>query len=87
MTHNIILENRQNLRISGVADVDAFDEEKITVITEEDALLVEGANLHIQKLNIEDGELAIEGEIYSISYSDRSYGGKHKGGLLGRMFK
>lgn len=86
MQHNLILENRQNLKISGVTDVESFDEEKITLITEEESLIVEGEGLHIQKLSVEEGEISIEGDVSSLIYSDKPIG-KRGGGFFGRMFR
>ena len=86
MPHNLILENKSKLSISGVTDVDTFDDSKIVLYTEDDSLEIEGYDLHIQKLNVSDGELIIEGDILSILYSGKDYKSKGKG-LLGRMFK
>jgi len=83
---NLILENRKKLSVSGVVDVDSFDDENIILITELGALVVKGGDFHINKLNIDTGELIIEGDIDSCSFSD-SYRSKSKGSLLSRMFK
>ena len=85
--HNLILEDKSKLSISGVSDVDTFDEAKIILFTEEDTIEIEGYDLHIQKLNVDDGELIIEGEIVSILYSGRD-GYKSKGkGFFKKMLK
>lgn len=68
--HNCILEDRKALSISGVNDVGGFDEETITASTDYGDLTVRGEKMHITKLSLEIGELCIEGEISSISYSD-----------------
>lgn len=67
--HNLILENKEKLSVSGVSEVDTFNEEKIVLFTLDDTLIIEGMNLHIQKLDIETGELIIEGDIYSAEYT------------------
>lgn len=66
--HNIILENKEKLSVSGVTDVDTFNEQKITLFTEDDTLVIEGEDLHIIKLDVSNGELIIEGIIDSLSY-------------------
>ena len=76
-----ILKDRSLLSISQVRDVDTFDESKIVLYTDEETIEVEGFNLHIQKLDVAEGQLVIEGEITSIVYSDKNYGGKQKGFL------
>ena len=78
--HSLVLEDKAKLSISGVVDVDTFDEAKNVLFTDEDTLEVEGADLHIQKLNVSDGEMIIEGEINSMIYSGRdTYHAKGKG--------
>lgn len=84
---NLILENREKLSISGVIDVESFNDECVVVDTELGLLIVRGMDLHISKLNIESSELNLEGDITSCEYSSKD-GGKSKGtGFLGRMFR
>lgn len=82
---NIILEDRTRLSVSGVEDVDAFDESNFIAVTTAGALVVKGADLHITKLNVDTGELVVDGEIDSCVFNN-SYGGK-SGGLFSRIFK
>ena len=77
--HSLNLKERTYLTITQVSDVDTFDERKIILLTDEDVIEVEGENLHIQKLDVASGDLAIEVEIFSILYSGKNYGGKQKG--------
>ena len=74
--HRIILDERERLSVTGVTDVIAFDEETITADTDMGVITIRGENLHISKLNLEDGILQTDGNMAS------------KGGfLLGRIFK
>lgn len=78
--HNLILENKNKLSVSGVADVDTFDEGKIVLFTADDTLIIEGEDLHIQKLDVSNGELIIEGIVYSMQYTgDRANHHTNKG--------
>ena len=83
--HNIILEDRRNLMVSGVSDVDSFDEESVILFTELGELTIHGENLHMNKLNVETGEVTIEGDIDSISYRDDA--GRGSGSFIGRLFR
>lgn len=84
---NLILENREKLSISGVIDVESFNDECVIVETELGVLIVRGENIHISKLNLDSAELNVEGDIISCEYTDIG-GSKSKGfGLLGRMFR
>lgn len=86
-TQNLMLENREKLTISGVIDVESFNDESVIVDTELGVLVVRGEDLHINKLNLDNSELSIEGEIISCEYND-SEGSKSKGlGFLGKLFK
>lgn len=84
--HNLIMENRAKLNVSGVLDVDNFNEETIALQTQMGLLTVQGFDLHINKLSIETGELCIEGEIASVVYQDDN-GYNAKGGFLSKLFK
>lgn len=70
LPHNIILEDRKNLSISGVNDIDSFDDKLVIVFTELGELTVKGNNLHINKLNVDTGELTMDGEIVAIFYNE-----------------
>ena len=83
---NLILENREKLSISGVIDVESFNDECVVADTELGILIIKGIDLHINKLNIDNSELGIEGEIVSCEYSDRD-GSRNRGGFFARMFK
>ncbi|MFZ2537804.1 MAG: sporulation protein YabP [Oscillospiraceae bacterium] len=70
LPHNIILEDRKVLSISGVNDIDSFDDKLVVLYTELGELTIKGNNLHISKLNVETGELTMDGEIIAIFYND-----------------
>ncbi|MGN0446973.1 MAG: sporulation protein YabP [Acutalibacteraceae bacterium] len=70
LPHNVLLKDRSQLNISGVTDVDCFDEESVTVYTDIGELTVKGENLHINKLCLETGELLIEGKVSSLTYQE-----------------
>ncbi len=82
--HNIIMESRKKLSVSGVEDVESFHEEEIVLHTGMGILIVEGDNLHINKLSVDTGEVAIDGEISALRYVEATGG---KGGFFGRLFK
>lgn len=67
---NIILENRRKITVSGVGDVGSFDEEAVSLYTEEGMLSIKGEDLKINKLSLEEGEVIIEGRIDAMQYSD-----------------
>lgn len=70
MPHNIIMEDRKKMSVSGVTDIESFDEQTIVAVTQMGELTVRGWDLHITRLNLEQSELMIDGEISSITYTD-----------------
>ena len=83
--HNAILENRQRLMLSGVTDVESFDEKLVLLYTQLGELAVKGSQLHVSEMSTESGELTVEGEINSLIYGDRDR--TKKLGLLGKLFR
>ena len=68
--HNLILEGRSRLTVSGVSDVDSFNEEATVLFTQMGELTVRGRDLHMNRLSVDTGEVTIEGEIHTMVYSD-----------------
>jgi len=83
--HNIILENRHSLTISGITDVDSFDEREISLYTEMGELTVQGRELHIDSMSVETGNMTITGDIWSLIYGDKDRRGPIS--AIGRLFR
>ena len=86
IVQNLVLENRNRLNISGVLDVLSFDDQIIIVETELGMLTVKGDNLKINKLSIDTSEVIVEGEIMSLTYSNKEMNKKNES-FLGKIFK
>jgi sporulation protein YabP len=84
MPHSLVLEDRKLLTVSGVSDVDSFDEETVVVFTDLGELTIRGSNLHINRLSVEVGELTVEGNIAALIYSDEM---PKSGGFFSRVFR
>lgn len=81
--HNITLEERERLCVSGVEEVESFDENTIVMVTAGGPLVVRGNGLHIEQLSLDGGQLRVEGQVESLTYEDERMG---RGGLLARLF-
>lgn len=81
--HNVIMESRSRMSISGVEDVESFDDVSVSLITTQGIMTVRGAGLHIDRLSLETGELSIVGTVDSIQYFDDA----PTGGFWSRLFK
>ena len=82
---NIYVENREKIRVSGVQDVDNFSEESISVKTQKGDLMIGGEGLKITKLDVESGELLIDGSLHSLFYNDNAL--QKTTSFFGRLMK
>ncbi|MDO4269954.1 MAG: sporulation protein YabP [Eubacteriales bacterium] len=83
MPHTVIMEGREKLSISGVIDVQSFDEEQVLLETVRGMLVVRGQGLHVERLQLEAGELIVEGEVGCLEYDDSV---QPRGGFFKRLF-
>lgn len=65
--HDLRMQSRKQLDISGVSNVESFDSEEFLLQTELGHLTIRGQHLHIKNLSLEEGLLSIEGLITSSS--------------------
>ena len=82
--HRIIMDARRSLSISGVTDIDSFDEQVVAVFTDVGELIVRGSGLHIGKIDVDSGELMLDGEIESLEYTDNI---SARGSFFSRLFR
>ena len=83
--HNLLLNYREKLSISGVREIINFDDKSVNIKTICGELSIDGENIHINILNVEKGELEVSGKINGINYYDVYEGDKKT--LLSRIFK
>ena len=81
--HRLELVGRERLMVSGVEDVERFDETGIIMSTSAGTLGITGEDLHIGKLSLDGGELHVDGRVDSVSYEDD---GPSRGGFFSRLF-
>lgn len=72
--HNIIMENREKISMSGIKKVDNFDDQTIILLTEMGELTIKGENLHISKMDVDTGDLKVTGKIYGLIYNETQKG-------------
>jgi len=66
---------------------DSIDEDTIIAETEMGVLVLRGENLHVNRLNLETGDLEIDGSLSNLSYEDSAGYGKGGRTLLGKLFR
>ncbi len=79
----ISLENREKLNITGVFDVDSYDENSIAAYTDYGQLNIRGDGLNIKRLSVDSGELVVEGRITGLIYTEN----RPREGLFKRLFR
>ena len=84
--HSLQVDRREKVNVSGMIDVISFDEESVIGETEMGIIIIRGANLHVSKISLDSGELAVSGEIDSISYESPGGPAKAKS-IIGKLFK
>ncbi|NLO76542.1 MAG: sporulation protein YabP [Clostridia bacterium] len=87
--YQLLLQNRELLQVNGVIEVESFDEKQVIAVSKLGPLVVKGEALHITQLNLEEGQLMLEGAINSFEYvEDKKAKMRAKGkGVMSRLFK
>ncbi len=86
LEHQVKLNNRKTLEISGVKEVDSFDNEEFLLETVQGYMIIRGQNLQLKNLDVSSGNVTIKGRIYELSYIDEAQGEKAKG-FFSKLFR
>ena len=82
--NNLTLEGRKKLTVSGVEEVERFDENEIALRTGEGRLLIAGEGLHVSRLSVENGDVNVSGRISELRYEESA---PEKGSLWARLWR
>lgn len=82
---NILIENRSNMTITGVEQVDSFNDNTIILRTIKGGLTIKGEELNVGQLNLDSGNVKIDGIINGIIYNNKD--SSSKGNIIGKIFK
>ena len=85
LKHKVSLTNKKDLLIEGVKTIDSFDSHEFLVETIMGYMHIEGKGLMLGKMDNDNEELTIKGEINKLEYVN-SNKDKEKG-LLKKIFK
>jgi len=87
-SNRIVLTDRTHLLVDGVEHVGNFNEKEIILVTNMGWLTLRGDGLHITQLNLESGNLVVEGRICTMEFIENKSAGSLRGkGMLNRIFK
>ena len=82
LPHKVTLEGRNRLNMTGVREVESFDEGMVVLHTTRGTLVIRGDGLHLQLLSLDGGQVHVDGTVNSLTYEDSV----QSGGFLARLF-
>ncbi len=83
LPHKVTLDSRSRLNMTGVKEVESFDEGMVVLHTTRGTLVVRGEGLHLQLLSLDGGQVHVDGRVDSMTYEDTA---SQTGGFLARLF-
>ncbi len=85
--HNITINNREEIKMTGILDVLSFDEELVICQSDSGILVLKGLNLHVNKLDLDNGILELTGFLMGLQYEEDHVLSKNKQSIFGKIFK
>lgn len=82
LPHLLTLDNRKKLTISGVTEVESFDDTSVILHTVCGVLMIRGENLQLKTLSIDGGQVVVMGTVISLAYEQP----RPTGGFFARLF-
>lgn len=82
LPHKLTLDGRSRLNLTGVKEVESFDEGMVVLHTTRGTLVVRGDGLHLQMLSLDGGQVHVDGTVNSLTYEDSS----QSGSFFSRLF-
>ncbi len=85
--HNITINERKNIVITGVKKIDSFDDEEFLLETNMGYIVIKGSELEIIKLDTYQGNVSIKGRINSLNYMENTGKKEKEDSFIGKLFK
>ena len=83
LPHRLVLEGRGKLSVTGVTEIESFDENTVVLYTTRGTLVIHGRQLHLSMLSLDGGQVSVDGTVDSLVYEDEQPTG---GGFFARLF-
>ncbi len=81
--HSITVNDRGYISLTGIEEVLSFDENNIVMQSTMGQITLDGSTLNIVKLNLENGEVDIEGKLDAFYYMEQ----RKSSSVFSRLFK
>lgn len=85
--HNVTINERKNIVISGVKKIDSFDNEEFLMETNMGYIVLKGTELEIVKLDTYQGNVSIKGKVNSLTYMENLSKKNKEDGVFNKLFK
>ena len=85
--HNISINQRKNITITGVKKIENFDESEFLLETNMGYIMIKGSSLEIIKLDTYQGDVSIKGKIDSLNYLESSKKQEKQESIISKLFK
>ena len=85
--HRLTIDNRASSTMTGIRDVVSFDENQVVLDTDMGLLTLKGKDLHVSRLTLEKGEVDLNGNIESLTYSSNEALRRSGESMISRLFK
>lgn len=86
-THNVSINGRKNIIISGIKKIDSFDEKEFLIETIMGFMNIKGSDLEIIKLDTFQGDVTIKGKIDSLVYLESMNKKNKSDSIFNKLFK
>ena len=81
--HAVHIDERRLMNITGVLEADSFCDKEAVLLTEAGILHIEGDDLRVTKLDLEGGNVILEGIFVAMEYEETE---QHRN-IWGKLFK
>lgn len=81
--HNLIMNNCEKMSLSGVFDVESFDDKTVICYTDFGKLVIRGNGLRVDNINVDSGDMELTGRVLSFVYADE----KPSKSVFSKLFK
>ena len=78
--YGLTMDRREKAVLTGVTDVERFDENEVVLHTHGGRLILTGTGLHVSSLQLEEGRLLVDGTIDGAVYDGGAM--RRRGGFL-----
>ncbi|MCL6599336.1 sporulation protein YabP [Alicyclobacillus macrosporangiidus] len=82
--HDISIKGRKWVQVTGVSSVESFDAHAFSLVTSAGPLTIQGTNLHMKHLDLDQGVVEIEGTVSNLTYVSEQ---AQKKRVVGRLFR